>query len=312
MKRGFSIGEAVAEPFRLAFRSPVATMAWGLVMLLPAVAVLAGVGQMVGVAAASSEIGGLESGEAPFDVQQMMAFQAWSWLGQVLGLLAMLLVTTAVIRAVLAGRRRDGAAFLRLGKTEFNVAVIGLSIGVCAGIVAIFAAVVAVALGFFLGANAGQATGWTAGLLVLAALLCGLLVWGRLSLIAPTAVMRGDLAFAEGWRAGRGQTFRLFLLILALFAVTLLLGVLIVIVCVALALALGGGLAHWGDEAAMEAWLTAHMDDLIALWWVGLVLLPPLAWLQGLSQALWTAPFAVAARDLAPPSIGADAAPHAG
>jgi len=60
----FSIGEAVGEPFRLAFNRPVTTMAWGLITMVPSFIVFAAMGPMLaemiergGLAAAGGQPG---------------------------------------------------------------------------------------------------------------------------------------------------------------------------------------------------------------------------------------------------------------
>ena len=111
MARRFSIGEAIGEPFRLAFRRPLTTMLWGLISIVPSFIVFAAMGPFIaetitthGLAAA----GGAQPGVGDFEsFNQFMMFQAWSGLSQMLSLLALLLVTTAIARAVIRGRGAD-------------------------------------------------------------------------------------------------------------------------------------------------------------------------------------------------------------
>ncbi|HEV2082922.1 MAG TPA: hypothetical protein VGR32_10805 [Brevundimonas sp.] len=308
MAKRFSIGEAIGEPFRLAFRRPVTTMVWGLLSIVPSFIVFAAMGPFIaetitthGLAAA-----GAQPGAGDFDTfSQFMMFQAWSGLSNMLSLVALLLVTTAVIRAVVGGRARDRAAFLRLSKDELHVAVIGIVIGVGVGIAA--------TIGIFLIAGfgiTGVATGaeWAMAIAVIGAFLLVLVIlvfWGRLALMAPAAVIAGELTFAAGWKAGRGQTGRLFLLMLGLIGVTILIGIGLMVLFVLTAIVFGGGLEAWADEAAVEAWLLAQLENPWPLVAIGVVLLIPMAWVQGFSSALWTAPYAVAARGLAPPRAAA-------
>jgi hypothetical protein len=318
MRRGFSIGDAVAAPFRLAFGKPLSTLAWGLVLLIPSVVAIAAFApffaeaMQTGDAAVLASEGDLEDFES---FSQFMAFQAWSGLSNILGLLATLLVTTAVIRAAMAGRRGDGAAFLRFSRDEFHVAVIGIAIVVGTVIVWIVLGVLIAGFAIAAGASGGEMT-WSALTAVgigLLGLFATLVVWGRLSLIAPAAVILKTLAFDEGWKAGRGQTGKLFLLILALFAVTILIGLFVFVLILIAAVALGAGMAHMGDwetidDAAVEAWMLAQLENPWPMLGIGALLLPVLAWISGFSQALWTAPFAVAAEGLVqrPEPVGAD------
>jgi len=312
VRRRFSIGEALGEPFRLAFKRPLMTMAWGLFSLLPGFITLAAMGPFLIEMVQNGELMAAGGQPAAGDLEtfnQFMIFQAWSGLANILGLLAYLLVTTAVIRAVLAGRRRDGAAFLRLSKDEFHVAVIGLAIGVGVTFVIILA-VLLVAIVGGMAVSTGDAWSMLAALgLGVAMFLAVALVWGRLALIAPVSVMTGELAFAAGWRAGRGQTGRLFLLILALVVVSILISIAFLILFVMAAIVFGGGLESWADEAAVEAWMLAQLENPGLLLGLGAVALIPLSWFQGFGAALWTAPYAVAARGLTPPTApaGADA-----
>ncbi|KPF78780.1 hypothetical protein IP78_10610 [Brevundimonas sp. AAP58] len=310
MRRGFSIGDAVAAPFRLAFGKPLSTIAWGLVLLIPSVVAIAAVAPLfaeamqTGDAAVLASEGDLEDFES---FSQFMAFQAWSGLSNILGLLATLLVTTAVIRAAMAGRRGDGAAFLRFSRDEFHVAVIGIAIVVGTVIVWIVLGVLIAGFGIAGGVSGGEMT-WsalTAVAIGLIGLFATLVLWGRLSLIAPAAVITKTLAFDEGWRAGRGQTAKLFLLMLTLFAVTILIGMVVFVLILIAAVALGAGMAQfddpsaWDDEA-INAWVLAQMENPWPMLGVGALMLPVLAWISGFSQALWTAPFAVAAQGLVP------------
>ena len=162
MARRFSIGEAVGEPFRLAFRRPVTTMAWGLISIVPSLIVFAAMGPMF---AEMIESGGLaaagaQPGAGDFEnFDQFMAFQAWSGLSQLLSLLALVMITTAIARAVIRGSRRDGWAFLRLSKDEFHVAVIGIAIFI--GVVVVIALGAVVIAGFGIGA-ASTGAEWAA------------------------------------------------------------------------------------------------------------------------------------------------------
>lgn len=319
MKRGFSMGAAVAAPFRLALGRPLATLAWGLVLIIPSAVAIWAFAPLFTRALETGDAGILASEGAMGDFEsfgQYMEFQAWSGLSNILGLLATLLVTTAVIRAATAGRRGDGTAFLRFSKDEFHVAVIGIAIIV--GTVVAWVVIGLLIAGFGIAAGvSGGGMNWSALVAVgigLVGLFATLVIWGRLSLIAPAAVILKTLAFDEGWKAGRGQTGRLFLLMLALFALTILIGLLVFVLILIAAVALGAGMAHMGDweaidDAAVEAWVLAQLENPWPMLGIGAVLLPVLAWITGFSQALWTAPFAVAAEGLVqrPKPVGADA-----
>lgn len=120
----FSISDAAGEAFRTGFGRPLATTVWGLVLLLPAVIVVAAAVPMfaeLAAAGAFSVAADPESLEA--ELGTVWQFQVWSQLANLVQLFSVLLVTTAIGRAVLGGRRRDGAMFLRVGMDEVHVAV---------------------------------------------------------------------------------------------------------------------------------------------------------------------------------------------
>ncbi len=318
MRRGFSIGDAVAAPFRLAFGKPLSTLAWGLVLLIPSVVAIAAFAPLLSQALETGDAAVLAGEGGPGDFESFgryMEFQAWSGLSNILGLLATLIVTTAVIRAATARRRGDGAAFLRFGRDEFHVAVIGIAIIVGTVIAWILIGGLVLGFGVAAGVSGGEMT-WsalTAVGIACVGLLVTLVLWGRLSLIAPAAVILKTLAFDEGWKAGRGQTGKLFLLMLTLFAVTILIGMVVFVLILIAVVALGAGMAHMGDwetidDAAVEAWILAQLENPWPMLGIGALLLPVLAWISGFSQALWTAPFAVAAEGLVrrPEVAGAD------
>lgn len=311
MARRFSIGEAIGEPFRLAFRRPVSTLVWGLASILPSWIGLLGMGPLI---AGMIERGDMAAASGPgfsdFDsLTDFMAFQAWGGLANLLGLAALVLVTTAIVRSVPAVGGRARWAGFRLSKDELHVAVIGICVAFGALMAFVIGAMVIAGLGVTAAATGSSAAGWAAVLLGFALALGLVLLWGRLALMAPAAVITGELAFEQGWRAGRGQTGRLFVLMLGLIGVSILIGVAMMILFVVAAMVFGGGLEAWADEAAVEAWMLAQLEKPLPMIAVGLVLLPPLAWVQGFSTALWTAPYAVAARGLvtAKAADGADA-----
>ena len=189
MRRGFSIGDAVAAPFRLAFGKPLSTLAWGLVLLIPSAVAIAAFTPLFVQALETGDAAVLAAEGGPGDFESFaryMEFQAWSGLSNVLGLLATLLVTTAVIRAAMAERRGDGAAFLRFSRDEFHVAVIGIAIIVGTAIVWIVLGVLIAGFAIAAGVSGGGMT-WSALVAVgiaLVGLFATLVFWGRLSLIA--------------------------------------------------------------------------------------------------------------------------------
>lgn len=296
----FSITEAVAEPFRQAGRRPATTVVWGLVMLAPTVLVLAAILPLVSELLAS---GALDQGPgaevSPFDddFAAMMQFQIWSQLANIAQLFTVLLVTTAIIRAVFANRRSDRFAFLRIGMQELYVAVVGITIGIGMVLLIIVGALLAVAAGL---AMSGAPDPWRtliyAGMAVVLAVGC-LALWGRLALLAPASLRYDTFAFVEGWKLGKGQTLRLLAVMILLFLIGIVLAIALVLLIVLIATVAGAG-TYAMDPDALAAWLEGLPERPALMLGVGLLLLLPMAWVQGFSQLLTTAPFARAVSEL--------------
>lgn len=297
----FSISEAVAEPFRQAGRRPMATIIWGLVLLAPTVLAFAAMIPLLSemAAAGAFEPGGHTNG-SPFedDFATAMQFHAWSQLANLLQLFAGLFVTTAIIRAVFSGRRGDGTAFLRVGMHELYVAVVAITIFVGMVLAMVVAVLLAVGVGLALSGvpdpwriliYVGMGVALTVGFLAL---------WGRLALMAPASIRYDTFAFVEGWKLGKGQTRRLLALLIAQILIAIGIGMALILLFVMVAMMVGGGVAA-ADPDAVLAWLEGLPERPALLVGLGLVLLLPLAWIQGFSQLLVTAPFARAVFDLA-------------
>lgn len=303
MKR-FSITSAAAEPFRLVGRRPLATIVWGLVILAPSLIVVAAMVPFFSELAASGAfspeaMAAAEGDEMPFgDMATMMQFQIWSNLAQLLGMLSVLVVTTAIIRGVFAGRKGDKAFFLRIGMAELQVAVVGVAIGIGVFFIALIAILLAVGIGFAVW-QLGDPWRWLVCTVLGIGVVVGLiLLWGRLSLLAPACIHYKTFAFEEGWKLGRGKTWSLFGLWLVLFLIAILVGIAFMMLFMLVVFAVGGGV-QLSDPAAVEAWFESlgRQPALIAV--IAVVLLIPFAWLQGFSQALFTAPFAHVVKALA-------------
>lgn len=301
----FSIMDAAVAPFRLVGRRPLATIVWGLVLLAPGLMVFVAMAPV----AANIFSGGFDPAvlepradgmEALFgdDMAAMMQFQIWSNLAQLFGILSLLLVTTAIIRGVFAGRKGDGAFFLRIGMAELQVAVVGVAIFIGFCLVALIAILLAVAIGFAVW-QVGDPWRWlvcvTLGVVIFLTLV---LLWGRLSLLAPASIHYRTFAFEEGWRLGKGKTWSLFGLNIILFLIAITVGIAVMILFFIAMLVVGGGLQAT-DPEALEAWVTGLPQQPALLAGMVVLLLIPMAWLQGFSQVLFTAPFAHVVQALA-------------
>lgn len=301
----FSIMEAAVEPFRVAGRRPVATIVWGLVMLAPALLIMGAMLPLLGdIFSGGFDPAAFEPGSDPEEalfggnMAAMMQFQLWSNLANLVQLVGLILVTTAIIRAVYAGRRGDPAFFLRIGMAELQVAVVGLAVGIGFCIVALLAVMLAVGVGFAVW-RLGDPWRWllcvALGVTVFLALM---LLWGRLSLLAPACIRYKTFAFEEGWTLGRGKTWSLLGLWIVLLLIAIMVGIAFMILLLIVMLAVGGGVSAT-DPATVEAWIRGLPQQPALLAGLALVLLIPVAWLQGFSQALFTAPYAYVVQALA-------------
>lgn len=294
----FSIMDAAVEPFRLVGRRPLSTVVWGLVMMAPGLMAIGAAAPLLGELAASGAFSpeALEAAEAdalPFggDMAAMMQFQLWSNLAQLLGLLAWVVVTAAIIRGVFAGRKGERAFFLRVGMAELQVAVVGLAVGIGFLFVALLAILLAVGIGFAVW-QLGDPWRWLLCIALGVTVFLGLmLLWGRLSLLAPASIHYRTFAFEEGWKLGRGKTWSLLGLWIVLILIGIVVGMAFTILFLTVIMAVGGGLQITEPEA-IEAWITGLPQKPALLAGVAALLLVPMAWLQGFSQTLFTAPFA--------------------
>lgn len=304
----FSIMDAAVEPFRLAARRPISTIIWGLVMLAPGLMVFGAMAPlMADIFSGGFDPATFEPGADPEtvmfgdDMAAMLQFQIWSNLANLVQLLGLLLVTTAIIRAVQAGRRGERAFFLRIGKAELQVAVVGLAVGIGFFLVAILMTLLTVGLGFAIW-QLGDPWRWLLCTAMGVSVILGLmLLWGRLSLLAPAAIRYGTFGFEEGWKLGKGKSWSLLGLGLVLFLIAIMVGIAFMILFFIVMLAVGGGVQA-SDPEAVEAWIRSLPQQPALLAGLGIVLLVPMAWLQGFTQALFTAPYARVVQALATPA----------
>jgi len=298
----FSIGTAFGDSFRLIGRRPLSVFVWGLLILLPTAATFLVMLPMMGEVVTSTGAG------AEPDFGRMLQFQGLSGLLNIVQLLMMVVVYTAVMRTIV--RPRETAFFsLRLGMDELRVAVVGIAV-----FIGIYVAMIVLLL---LGAAIGYAVwqldspgNWMAILALVLVLIFGVwLMMARISLIAPASVLYRDFAFVQGWRLGRGQSWPLFGMMLALLVIVLAIEIVLAIAVLA-AFGLGAALtdlhnievwadpANWGDPIP---WLTANW----AWCALGGVVL---SFVYGMFVTLGIAPFASACRQLADSSAPAPVA----
>jgi hypothetical protein len=297
----FSIGTAIGDAFGLIGRRPLAVFVWGLILVAPSAASIGLLWPMMGdmFTAMATEPGG-DAHDAAF--ADMMQFQAASGLLNIVQLLLMVVVYTAIMRAVL--RPQEGRWFsLRLGMDELRVAVVGLAL-----IVGLYAAVLVMiliggAIGFAVW-GAGSPMNWLviAGLVV-TGFVAILIALARVSLIMPASVLYRTFAFAEGWRLGRDQTGRLFGMMLLLLL--LLMVVQFVVYGIGIAIVVGAGISGGIDWASLQADRTGTnpfegLDAMLAANWPWFALgALVVAMIYGALVTLHVVPYASACRQLA-------------
>ena len=294
MTQGFSIGQALAAPFHLVRRQPLAVLVWGLLILLPSIASIALSFAMMGDIAVMNP-------DADPDVilPRMMQFQAGSMLLSLLQIAASLVIATAVIRATLNIGRREAFFFMRLSMDELRYVVVAIATFGGVYIAMIVLMLVGGTAGLALWAI-GEPWNWIAAFLIalvcIAALMLALL---RVSLIAPATILYRDFAFKQGWALAKGQVLKL----LGLALLIALIGIVIwtaVVAVVVFGLTIGG-VVNWaglGEAFENETWTPALVDWPAVLPWAVAGTLP-LAFLCGFWSVLGSAPFASATRQLA-------------
>lgn len=305
----FSIGTAIGAGFGLIRRRPLAIFVWGIVMIAPIV-ILYGLVAPTMIAAFST----IPEGADPEAFKSaligpILQFQAVSALVQLVQLLGIVVVYTAIFRAVI--RPKETRWFsMRLGMDEVRVAVVGLAIAV--GLYA--SLIVILLLGFGIGFGAYSAGGeraaiGTAIVLGLAFLIAIFWASARVSLIAPMSVLDRDFAFARGWKLGRGQAWPLVGMMVLLWLIMMAIYMVVAAIGLAIfaAIATMNGLADMAASGAFETDASGAITQLITRnWpWLGLggLFLCAVYWVF---MTLSMAPFASAALQLS----GGAAAPE--
>lgn len=220
---------------------------WGLIMVVPSVAGLGLLWPMMGDMIGAMAMRANSEGPAPVAMANMMQFQAASGLLNIVQLLLMVVVYTAVMRAVLRPRE-SGFFSLRVGMDELRVAVVGLAVLVGMYVAMFVLILIGLAIGFATW-GAGSPTNWLVIVgLIVTAIVAVWLAMARVSLIAPASVLYRTFAFAEGWRLGRGQTGSLFgMSLLVMLIVMIVEGI---VFALGMAIALTAGFAGNLDWAA--------------------------------------------------------------
>ncbi|CAN5274538.1 hypothetical protein BH10PSE1_BH10PSE1_05040 [soil metagenome] len=294
----FAIGRALSDAFGLMRRRPLSVLVWGALFVIPACTALALIlpefGDFMTIAVQMSATPGEPLPQPIMD--RMARMQSVNLAMNFVQGVAMAVVYTAIMRAILRPAERSFFS-LRLGMDEVRVAVVGIAIFVGLYIAMIVATIVGVIIGVFIYLSVKAAI-VPVGLALFLALMIGFLfAMARLSLIAPTSILRRDFAFDEGWSLGKGRSGALFGLMLSVFGVLLLIEIVLFSIVAILFFSLVGLTPRapfaTGDNPFPHilAWVVSHWPVVA----VGAVLASAF---YGLVAVLAIAPFASACRQL--------------
>jgi hypothetical protein len=297
-----AVGGAINEGFSLIRRHPGSVLLWGLARMALAAGVVALYAPVYFSIIQAARSG---AGAAAFQSNpQFLAMQSLSYLVNVLQILVSAVVSCAVFRAVLHPERSQ-FAYLRLGATEFFVAVLLLGAGFVVGIGLIFVILIAAIVIALL---AVMHLVWAAVIVGIAAAIAAfavLIYFGlRFSMVGPMIVEDGKFHLGESWALTKGHVGSLFMIGLLLVVVALVAEIILIIVLVAVGAgaltAIAGGLNNIPvlfQEPPQV--LFARLGPILviaAIIWVPFV---------GALAAIMAAPWARAYRDLQPPDLAA-------
>jgi hypothetical protein len=287
-------GSVAGGGFRLVRERPGAVALWALVYALG--------GALVALSmwSAAPVPGAAANGDPMLAYRPMTG---WFWLVELGFFVAMMIVFTAVLRAVLRPAE-GGIASLRLGMDELRMIGLALFLFV---VVYLGLIVIGIVLALLLGAvtlASGAGTAMVLGIAE-ACLLIGLAAWVlvRVSLAYPLTLLRGRIGIGEAWRLSQGRFWTLFggYLIVFLTALALTIAVAAVTVWPAVEEIARRGFTLQSLQAIAQLQLArqaAGVDAMMVIGWLlnGLV--------GALSLALYGGAMATAARELAVDSEG--------
>lgn len=289
----FSASEAAFEGFRLARRSPMTILIWGVLYVAITVVILAVAGGSM--AAIMEQAQALETGGEPTPEQMGAFFAAYfSFLGLIMPLSIVLsgVIYAAVNRAVL--RPTESAfGYLRLGMDEVRVIVVYFALSILAAVVFGLAFMVA-AIITGVGAAALGDAGWIPAVIAFGACFV-LMIWllVRFSLALPITVAEKKFAIFESWTATKGQFWNLLGMALLAFVLTIVVQVLLTVVFLPIFFFAMGGFENLG---ALEAMSPAEVFQTMLP--LGIAVLIYMGLLSALQLAILYAPFAAAYRDI--------------
>jgi hypothetical protein len=275
---------ALAAGFGLVAREPAAFLVWCVVcFLLGIVPQVLTVGAMLQMMGAITAGGGAFGPEMMAAQQQALAYQPLTYLT---GLALLALVPPAVFRAVLRPEDR-GILYLRLGMREFWVAVIVLVMFVMYFIALLVAMIPVLVIVFIATLAVGGQGGAAAGSLISVLLLLaafGVIAWGalRFSMAPIMAFADNTFRLTESWTLTKGHAWKMFLVGLALVAITIAIEA---VLFSGLFLAAGGSAGLTALGAAWQANPASALQQLGVVWLAAAIVVMSL--LSGAIYAIW-------------------------
>jgi len=297
-----AVGGAINEGFSLIRRHPGSVLIWGAARIALSVAVIALYAPVY-----FSIFQAVRAGAGPAAFQgnpQLLQLQSLSYLIDIVQLFISALIWCAVFRSVLHPEQ-SRFAYLRVGATEFFVAVLLLGAGFVFGIgligVILVAAIVIALL-------AVLHLVWLAvivGILAAIASIIALIYFGlRFSMVGPMIVEDGKFHLGESWALTRGHVGSLFMIGLLIFVVALIAEIVLGIVLVAIG---AGALAAIAGGFQNVPVLFQQPPQVIFARLGPILIIAALLWIPfvGCLAAITAAPWARAYRDLQPPDLAA-------
>jgi hypothetical protein len=298
-----SIGGAVNEGFSLIRRHPGSVLIWGLVKTALAVAAIALFAPLY-----LAMFTAVRSGAGPSAFQamnpQVIQMQSIGYLIDIVQVLISSVIWCAVFRAVLHPER-SMFGFLRLGATEFFVAVLLIGAYFVMGFGIFFAVLIAGIVIALLAVMHLVVVAVIVGIAaVIALLVAGIYLILRFAMVGPMIVEDAKFHLGESWQLTRGHVGALFMIGLMLFVIALIAQIIFGIVLVAIGAgalsAIAGGFQNIPVLFQQSPQtLLARLGPILivaAVIWVPFV---------GCLDAIMISPWARAYRDLQPPDLAA-------
>jgi hypothetical protein len=298
-----AVGGAINEGFSLIRRHPGAVLIWGVTQIALAAATFA-LYAPIYIAMVAAMRSGAGSQAIQAMSPQITQMQSIGYLIDVLQVIAGSVVWCAVFRAVLHPDRGQ-FAFLRLGATEFFVAVLIIGAYFALGIGTVMVILVAaIVIGMLVVMHLVWA-GVIVGILAAIASLIAIFYFAlRFSMVGPMIVEDGKFHLGESWALTKGHVGSLFMIGLLIFVLAFVAEIILLIVLAAVGAGTLAAIA--GGFQNLPVFFQQSPQVLFSR--LGPVLvIAAIIWIPfvGCIIAITAAPWARAYRDLQPPDLAA-------